>query len=138
MLFLLIGTAQLLQRKRLSVEKPKWIVELESATPRTSFILGLLLANLNPNLFIMLSGMSVIASSDFTGTQALLGAVLLLVAAMLDFLGPTAIYLTLGDRARRGLDTTKAWMISRNKELGVAVFLSFGLLFTIRGAAALL
>ncbi|MFD4467899.1 GAP family protein [Rhodococcus sp. NPDC058505] len=138
LLFLAVGLVQLSQRKKLGAEKPKWMVELESATPRRSFLLGLVLANLNPNLFIMLSGMSIIASYGSTWPQALIGTALLLLAAMLDFLIPVGAYLLLGDRARRVLDAAKGWMVGRNKELGVAVFLGFGLLFTIRGLTALL
>lgn len=136
-LFLVVGLVQLAKRSKLGAEKPKWVVELEEATPRRSFAIGLVLANLNPNLFIMLSGMTIISSSDSTWPQALLGTALLLLAACLDFLVPIGAYLLLGDRARRGLDTAKNWMVSRNKELGVAVFLGFGALFTIRGVLAL-
>ncbi|TQF74924.1 hypothetical protein FK531_02350 [Rhodococcus spelaei] len=138
LLFLAVGLAQLLQRKKLVAEKPKWMVELEEASPRRAFVIGLLLANLNPNLFIMLSGMSIISSSDSTWAQALVGTALLLLAAMVDFLIPIGAYVILGDRARRGLDSAKSWMVRRNKELGVAVFLGFGALFTIRGALALM
>ncbi|GAA4481514.1 hypothetical protein GCM10023094_29810 [Rhodococcus olei] len=137
-LFLLVGAAQLLQRKKLSAAKPKWMVELEEATPRTAFVLGLLLANVNPNLFIMLSGMSIIAGYGSTWPQALAGTALLLLSAMVDFLVPTGAYLLLGVRAKRGLDAAKEWMVHRNKELGVGVFLGFGLLFTVRGLTALL
>ncbi|MFD4265781.1 GAP family protein [Rhodococcus sp. NPDC058481] len=137
-LFLVVGLFQLLQRKKLAAEKPKWMVELEEATPRRSFMIGLVLANFNPNLFIMLSGMSIISSSDSTWAQALVGTVLLLLASVLDFLIPIGAYVLLGDRARRGLDRVKSWMVRRNKELGVGVFLGFGALFTIRGILALI
>ncbi|AQA20785.1 hypothetical protein BTZ20_5500 [Rhodococcus sp. MTM3W5.2] len=137
-LFLVVGLFQLLQRRKLVAETPKWMLELEEATPRTSFVIGLLLANLNPNLFIMLSGMSIISSYGSTWPEALVGTVLLLLASVLDFLVPIGVYLLLGDRARRGLDRAKTWMIRRNKELGVGVFLGFGVLFTLRGALALI
>ncbi|MFC9787083.1 GAP family protein [Rhodococcus sp. NPDC127528] len=137
LLFLAVGLAQLLQRRKLLAEKPNWMIELEKATPRRAFLIGLLLANLNPNLFIMMSGLSIIASSGPTWAQALVGTALLLLAAMVDFLLPIGAYLALGARARRGLDAVKSWMVRRNKELGVAVFLGFGALFTIRGALAL-
>lgn len=136
-LFLVVGLVQLAKRTKLSAEKPKWILELEEATPRRAFAIGLVLANLNPNLFIMLSGMTIISSSDSTWPQAIFGTVLLLLAASLDFLVPIGAFVLLGDRARRGLDTAKTWMVRRNKELGVAVFLGFGALFTIRGVLAL-
>ncbi|MFI6432390.1 GAP family protein [Rhodococcus oryzae] len=137
-LFLAVGLFQLLQRRKLGAETPKWMLELEEATPRTSFVIGLLLANLNPNLFIMLSGMSIISSYGSTWPEALVGTVLLLLASVLDFLVPIGMFVLLGDRARRGLDRAKTWMIRRNKELGVGVFLGFGVLFTLRGALALI
>ncbi|MFD6400060.1 GAP family protein [Nocardia sp. NPDC060249] len=88
---------------------------------------------LNPNLFIMMSGMSVIASSAVGLEAALLATVILLVAAVVDFLIPIGIYLAMGERAEHGLAVAQAWMLRHSRVLTLSVLLGFGALFTARG-----
>ena len=112
---------------------PKWLTALQSAGPGRAFVVGLGFAIINPNLFIIVSGMSVISSSHVGPGAALLAAVLLLVAAALDFLIPIAIYLVLGERAKQAMDSVQAWMIRNSRNLTLGVLFVFGALFTIRG-----
>lgn len=136
LLFLGIG-AWLLLRPPVRAGPPRWLTELESAGARRAFAVGLVLAVLNPNLFIMLSGVSVIASSG-AGAAASVGAsLLLLLSAALDFLIPIGMYVLLGVRARTALDNAKRWMVANDRMLAIGVLLVFGLLFTGRGLLAL-
>lgn len=112
---------------------PKWLAALQNAGPGRAFIVGLAFAMINPNLFIMVSGMSVISSSHVGPGAALLATLLLLAAAALDFVIPIGIYLALGERARHGLDSVQAWMLRNNRGLTLGVLFAFGALFTIRG-----
>lgn len=137
-MFLIVGVVMLAQKPRTVGERPRWMTALESPTPRTAFIAGLALGKIKPNVFILLSGMTIISSSHVGTGTALLGTALLLVAAMLDFLVRIGIYTVLGDRARRGLIAAKTWMVRRNRVLGVAVFFGFGTLFALRGLLALI
>lgn len=133
-LFLLAG-AVIAARKPTTAPSggPRWMTQLENTGPRGAFIAGLALAVINPNLFIMLSGMSLIASSGTSVAASAVGTIVLLVAAVLDFLVPIGIYLLLGQRARTGLDAAKVWMIRHTRVLSIGVRLVFGALFTIRG-----
>ncbi|NDV04215.1 hypothetical protein GXW84_06620 [Rhodococcus sp. IEGM 248] len=137
-LFLVVGVILLAQRPKPVGTAPKWMSALESATPRTAFIAGLTLGTINPNIFIMLSGMTIISSSHVGVGGALLGTVLLLISSMLDFIIPIGIFTILGTRAQRGLSAAKAWMVRHNKALGVGVFFGFGTLFALRGLLALI
>ncbi|MBB5911213.1 threonine/homoserine/homoserine lactone efflux protein [Nocardia transvalensis] len=133
LLFLAAG-AWIATRPRQAVPSaPKWLTQLRTADPRKAFVVGLVFAILNPNLFIMMSGMSVISSSHVGAGPALLAVVLLLLAAVLDFLVPIAVYLALGARARTALDGAEAWMIRNNRSTTMAVLFGFGILFTLRG-----
>lgn len=136
-LFLLIGLRVLTHKPDPDAPPPKWLTQLEAATPRTAFAAGALLAVLNPNLFIMMSGLSIISSSDATTGQAIVGALLLFIAAMLDFLVPVGAFLLLGDRAKTGLDSVKRWMLANNRAMTMAVLFGFGAMFTLRGIASL-
>lgn len=114
---------------------PKWLTQLESATPSKAFVFGIALAVINPNLFIMMSGMSIISSSAVGTGAALTGTVLLLLSATLDFLVPIGLFAALGERARSGLEATKQWMLQHNRVMSICVLMGFGTLFTIRGIA---
>ncbi|MEV0355158.1 GAP family protein [Nocardia sp. NPDC050697] len=126
------------RRRRPREGEPRWIEELESATVRRAFVAGLALAILNPNLAIMMAGMTIIASSDAGAGAAALGAVALLVAAALDFAVPIAVFLAAGPAARNALERAKDWMLAHDRALSIAVLTGFGVLFTVRGLTALL
>ncbi|MEV0246371.1 GAP family protein [Nocardia sp. NPDC050712] len=138
LVFLAFGARAALHRPPADAPPPKLLTQLESAGPRRAFTAGLVLAIVNPNLVIMMSGMSLIASSQSSRGTALVATVLLLLAAALDFLIPMAIYLVLGERARRGLESAKRWMLRNNRSMTIAVLLGFGVLFTARGIADLI
>ncbi|OMQ24341.1 GAP family protein [Rhodococcus sp. D-1] len=62
-LFLIAAVWLSVRPRRQRAERPKVLRELETAGPRRAFVIGVALGVLNPNLFIMMSGMSIIASS---------------------------------------------------------------------------
>ncbi|WP_067813293.1 GAP family protein [Nocardia inohanensis] len=135
LLFLALGCWMALRRPRPVTQRPRLLSELETAGPRKAFVIGIALGVINPNLFIMMAGMSAISSSDTGVAAALLTTLLLLLAASLDFLIPMGIYAALGERARTGLDTVQAWMLRHSRMLSLGVLFGFGALFTLRGLA---
>ncbi|MBF6416151.1 GAP family protein [Nocardia cyriacigeorgica] len=118
-------------------EPPKLLRELESSGQQRVFVIGIALAVINPNMFLMMSGMATISSSHVSAGTALLATLLLLVAASLDFLIPIGVYLIFGERARRWLDALQVWMIRNTRLLSLAVLFGFGALFTARGIVEL-
>ncbi|WP_227983087.1 GAP family protein [Nocardia spumae] len=133
LLFLACGVWIAIRKPRSRHAAPRWVGELENVGPRGAFIMGLGLAVINPNLFIMMSGMSLISSSGVSVSMAILATVVLLISAILDFVIPIGIFLLLGERARTGLDAAKTWMIGHTRVLSLGVMFGFGALFTIRG-----
>jgi Sap, sulfolipid-1-addressing protein len=137
-LFLLGGLAGLRRRPARSAAAPKWMTELENAGPRRAFLSGVALSLVNPNVFILLSGLSVVTAADVSPGVAVLGTVVLLVGCALDFVIPVGLFVLLGERARQALDVTRAWMLRHSRALGTGVLLVFGVLFLVRGLTALL
>ncbi|MFI6866159.1 GAP family protein [Nocardia sp. NPDC050406] len=133
LLFLAIGCWMAVRRPGPVAERPRLLRELETAGPRKAFVIGIALGVINPNLFIMMAGMSAISSSDVGVAAALFATLLLLIAASLDFLIPMGIYAALGERARTGLDTAQDWMLRHSRALSLGVLFGFGALFTVRG-----
>ncbi|MCL2535271.1 MAG: GAP family protein [Nocardiaceae bacterium] len=138
LIFVAFGVAQLVRKRVPSDTGPEWMQQLTNAKPRGAFIMGAALSIVNPNLAIMLSGMTIIAAADTTPASAVTGTVLLLFAAALDFLVPIGIYMAFGKRAKDGLASAKKWMIEHDRPISLCVFFGFGALFVIRSLSALL
>ncbi|MEV0077943.1 GAP family protein [Nocardia neocaledoniensis] len=133
LLFLAGGCWLLYRKPRKTAERPRLLAELESAGPRKAFALGVVLGVLNPNLFIMLAGMSAISSSAVSVGAALVATVVLLIAAVADFIIPIGVFVVLGERAERGLAALETWMLAHSRALTLAVLFGFGALFAVRG-----
>ncbi|MDH6679021.1 hypothetical protein M2284_003237 [Rhodococcus sp. LBL1] len=138
LIFVAFGVGQLVRKRVPSDTGPEWMQQLANAKPRGAFIMGAALSVVNPNLAIMISGMTVIAAADTSVGSAAVGTVLLLFAAALDFLVPIGIYMAFGKRAQDGLAGVKKWMIEHDRPLTLAVFFGFGALFVIRNVVALI
>ncbi|WP_336882469.1 GAP family protein [Rhodococcus globerulus] len=138
LIFLSIGSWTAVRQPRPVAGRPRLLRELDTAHPPKAFILGVALGAINPNLFLMISGMSIIASSTVGVVAALLATLALLIAAFIDFLIPIGAYLALGERARTGLDAVEAWMLRNSRTLTLFVLFGFGALFTVRGVVDLM
>lgn len=138
LVFVAFGVTQLVRKRTPSDTGPEWMQQLANAKPRGAFVMGAALSIVNPNLAIMISGMTVIAAADTTPATAVTGTLLLLLAAALDFLVPIGIYVAFGKRAQDGLASVKTWMTAHDRPLSIAVFFGFGALFVFRSLSALL
>jgi threonine/homoserine/homoserine lactone efflux protein len=139
LLFLGIGLAALL-RHHVGAEggKPRWAVVLETATPVRAFLGGFALSLINPNVVILLSGLTVIITSGETiGTQ-MLGALTLVLASLIPFAIPIGVFLMMGERGKEMLRKVFGWMIEHDKALTAGSLLLFGALFFGRGLGGLL
>jgi hypothetical protein len=133
----LLGALVRLSRSRRTSGPPKWVAELRSCTPRLAFAAGLVLALVNPNLLILLSGLSAIGAADAGTAASLVGVLLLLVACLLDFAIPLGAFVLLGSRARGALDGLERWLVRHDTALSVGVLVVFGAGFLARGVAGL-
>ncbi|MFE6862421.1 GAP family protein [Nocardia sp. NPDC057668] len=138
LLFLAVGCWTATRKPPPVGSRPRLLAELESAGPRKAFVIGIALAVINPNLFIMMAAMSSISSSGSGAGAALVATLALLVAASLDFLIPMGVFVILGERARTALDRAETWMLAHSRALSLGVLFGFGALFTVRGVIDLL
>jgi threonine/homoserine/homoserine lactone efflux protein len=139
LLFLGLGLAVLLRHHAGAPGgKPRWAVVLETATPVRAFLGGFALSLINPNVVILLSGLTfVITSGETIGTQAL-GAFTLVLASLIPFAIPIGIYLIMGDRGKEMLKSVFVWMIEHDKALTAGTLFFFGAIFFGRGLGGLL
>jgi threonine/homoserine/homoserine lactone efflux protein len=139
LLFLGIGLAVLL-RHHVGVTggEPHWAVVLETATPVRAFLGGFALSLINPNVVILLSGLTfIITSGETMGTQAL-GALTLVLASLIPFALPIGVYLAMGERGKELLRRIFGWMMEHDKALTAGTLFFFGAIFVGRGLGGLL
>lgn len=135
--FIAVGLV-MMRRKPVPGKTPKWMQMLEDCGPPKAFVVGVVMSLVNPNLFILLSGLSIVATmhdgigDEIGGTCLLLGAVALLFAL------PIAVYLVFGDEAKDRLLGAKGWMVRHDRPLTLGVLFGFGALFTLQGLVGLL
>ena len=140
LLFLGLGLAVLL-RHHLGAspgQKPHWAVVLETATPVRAFLGGFALSLINPNVVILLSGLTIVITSGETiGTQ-MVGALTLVLASLIPFAIPIGIYLSMGEKGEDLLRRMFRWMMTHDRALTAGTLLFFGAIFFGRGLGGLL
>jgi threonine/homoserine/homoserine lactone efflux protein len=118
-------------------ERPRWMEAVEQARPAGAFGLGLALAVLNPNVPILLAGLTTIVAAEVSGADHLAGVVFLLLGSQLGLAGPILWYVVRPASAGRGLDRLKGWLARHARLVDLGVLGVFGALFTLKGLAGL-
>jgi len=137
LLFLLGALVLLIRPVKARTGPPRWATMLELAHPRLAFAIGAGMALLNPNIAILLSGLTAVTTAGVGGGEQVVATALLIAACALDFIVPIGAFVILGDRARTGLSAAKAWMLGHDRLLTMGVLALFGLIFTFKGISAL-
>lgn len=137
-LFLLLGLVMLTHHPRHPDEPPHWVGLLARCTPPTAFLAGGILAVANPNLFLLLSGLGVVATATDTAGAALLGAAALLGGVAVDLVVPIGLFLVFGASMRARLDAARRWMVAHDRQLSLVILFGFGGLFAAKGLVTLL
>lgn len=118
--------------------EPRWVSMLRDPSVPLVLGAGLLLAVVNPNMAILISGLGIVVTADVTlGVQAV-GVALLLAASMIDFVVPTLVFVLAGERGRGWLRSATGWLLGHNRVIGIVVLLAFGVLFVGRGLAQII
>ncbi|MEI7057504.1 GAP family protein [Nocardioides sp. CCNWLW239] len=118
--------------------EPGWVSRLRDPSLRLVLGAGLLLALVNPNVAILLSGLGIVITADTTVGTQVVGVALLLAASMVDFVVPMIVFLLAGERGREWLRTATRWLLAHNRIIGIVVLIVFGVLFVGRGLAQIL
>ena len=111
---------------------------LEHARPTGAFMAGVVLAIANPNVFLLLSGLSIIVAEASSHGEQAAGAVFLLCGVAIDFVIPVLVYALFGRRARTWLIEMKTWLIAHDRVTTLVILYGFGVIFAGRGLGNLL
>ncbi len=140
LLFLLLAGKQWRGRPQPGQEAamPKWMQAIDSFTTGKSLGIGVLLSALNPkNLALTIAAATLIAQAGLSnGQEAGVLAVFVLLGS-LTILGPLAVYLALGARAKQILEGMKAWMSAHNAAIMTVLLLVLGAKLTGDGIGGL-
>jgi threonine/homoserine/homoserine lactone efflux protein len=106
---------------------PKWMAGIDSMAPGRAFVLGLLLAGVNPkNLILTIGAATSLAQVVPTTTDAVVALVVFVLVASLTILLPVVYALVGGAGARAKLDGAKAWLGANDAAVMAVLLLVFG------------
>lgn len=117
---------------------PAWASKLRDPTPLTLAGVAVVLALVNPNVAIFVSGVGSVVTADLPVGQQAVGVLVLVVASVLDYVLPTVFYAVTGLPGRRQLHAVRSWLLAHDRAIGAGVFLVFGAAFTARALTQLL
>jgi threonine/homoserine/homoserine lactone efflux protein len=118
-------------------QRPRWLDMVDTANPREALGLGVALAVLNPNIPILLGGLTTIAAADVSAADEFWGTVFLLAASQLGLAGPILWYVARPASASRSLDRIKDWLARHEKLVDLGLLVVFGALFALSGLRGL-
>lgn len=137
LMFLAAALILAVRKPRPRTGPPRWSVTLENATPGRSFLVGLGLAILNPNIAILLTGITVIVVAEVDAATETVGAATLVIAALIPILLPIAIYVLRGEQGKAQLRSIFKWMMAHDRAITIGTSLFFGVLFAGRALIGL-
>ena len=108
---------------------------VETANPAEALGLGVAMAVLNPNIPILLAGLSTIAAAGVTLAEQFWGAAFLLAGSQVGLIGPIMWFVLRPASAARGLGRFTGWLARHERLVNLGVLVVFGLLFTAKGLA---
>jgi threonine/homoserine/homoserine lactone efflux protein len=118
---------------------PAWMATIDAFTTGRSFIMGALLAGLNPkNIALSVVAAASIAGGALSGTQQVVAIAVFVVLASITVAGPVAYYLVAPERAAGPLDRLKGFMADNNAAIMTVLLLIFGVKLLSDGLAGLL
>lgn len=139
-LLLLVARRQWAKRPRPgeAPEMPKWMAGIDALAPGRAFLLGVLLAGVNPkNLALTLAAAAGLAQLGATGSDAIVAMVVFVLVASVTIAGPVAYRLLGGDTARAKLDELREWLGEHNAAVMAVLLLVFGVDLVAKGLGLL-
>ena len=128
-LFLLLAAHNWRSRpgKGEKAEAPKWMAAIDKFSAPKSFAFALLLSAVNPkNLGLTIAASSTIAAASLSSGQEIAVLAIFLLIASATVAGPAIYYALARERAQRGLDSLKVWLVDNNSTVMAILLLVIG------------
>jgi Sap, sulfolipid-1-addressing protein len=117
---------------------PKWMARVDSMTPGSALVLGLLLSAVVPkNLLIALSAGLIIGEAGFSGGHAAVVIVLFTAIATSTVAVPVVAHLVASTRMRGPFERLREWLVENNVTIMAVVLLVIGVVMIGNGIASL-
>lgn len=117
---------------------PKWMTAIDSFTRAKSVGLGALLSGISPkNLALAIAAAVTIAQTELTVTESIITLVIFIVIASVSIAIPVVLYLTMGEKAVKTMNSWKAWLIANNATVMFVLFIVFGVVLLGKGIGGL-
>lgn len=108
-------------------EMPKWMATIDSVQPSRAFVLGALLSGANPkNLLLNVAAAGTIAAAALTTTQTAVVTIAFILISSITIIGPVLYVQFAGERAAKGLNELKVWLIQHNEAIMAMLLLIIG------------
>ncbi len=120
------------------VAMPKWMASIDALSAGKSLGLAALLSGVNPkNLMLTLSAAVTVAQAGLaTGSVILAFAIYILIASA-TVAAPVLVYLIMGEKADKTLNSWKTWLTENNDTVMCVLFLVFGMVLLGKGISGL-
>jgi threonine/homoserine/homoserine lactone efflux protein len=108
-------------------ETPKWMATIDSVQPSRALILGVLLSGVNPkNLLLSVSADATIAAAALTTTETAIVTIAFILISSITIIGPVLYVQIAGERAEKGLNELKVWLLQHNAAIMAVLLLIIG------------
>jgi len=113
---------------------PKWMSSIDSLTAGRAFVLGFVLAAVNPkNLILAIGAGYTIGAAGLPIGSIVIVILVFVVLAASTVLIPVLGLLIAGDRARAALASTRVWLVDNNATIMTVVLLVLGIALIGKG-----
>lgn len=121
-----------------AAEMPSWMATVDAMAPRRSLALGAALSAANPkNLVLTLAASAAIAGADLEPTGSAVAIGVFVVIGSASVVGAVLYFLADADRAGRGLDRVKLFMVRHSAVIMTVILLVLGAKLLLDGVSGL-
>jgi len=106
---------------------PKWMARIDGLGPIAAFLLGVLLAAVNPkNLLLAVAAAATIGQAGLSTSDTVITWAIFVLIASIGILIPLLYRLVRGEHAQATLDRAKSWLEANNAVVMAVLFLVIG------------
>jgi threonine/homoserine/homoserine lactone efflux protein len=121
-----------------TVQMPSWMRTLQTATPRSAFVLAIVLSLANPKVLLLAAAGGIDIGSVQWSLQAQIVAIgVFALVASISVAAPIVAYTVAGPRVLGPLSVVKDWLLRNNVAVMSVVFIVLGALLIYNGVSGI-